>query len=86
LAGWYDMTSDPESWRDLALCAETDPEAFFPEKSGSTRDGKLICQSCDVRVECLDDALATNDVHFGTRGGLSARERRQLMANRRKSA
>ncbi len=27
-----------EAWRVDALCAETDPEAFFPEKGGSTRE------------------------------------------------
>src|SRR3954453_11927076 len=26
---------DPQSWQEQALCAETDPEAFFPEKGGS---------------------------------------------------
>jgi hypothetical protein len=37
------------SWQDRALCAETDPEAFFPEKGGSTREAKKVCLSCDVR-------------------------------------
>src|SRR3546814_9894781 len=27
-------------WQERALCAQTDPEAFFPEKGGSTRDRK----------------------------------------------
>jgi WhiB family redox-sensing transcriptional regulator len=27
-------------WQDRALCAQTDPEAFFPEKGGSTREAK----------------------------------------------
>lgn len=26
-----------DQWQDRALCAQTDPEAFFPEKGGSTR-------------------------------------------------
>src|SRR3954451_19210698 len=26
-----------QSWQERALCAETGPEAFFPEKGGSTR-------------------------------------------------
>jgi len=26
------------SWQERALCAQTDPEAFFPEKGGSTRE------------------------------------------------
>ena len=29
-------------WQDRALCAQTDPEAFFPEKGGSTRAEKLV--------------------------------------------
>ena len=26
------------SWQERSLCAQTDPEAFFPEKGGSTRE------------------------------------------------
>lgn len=64
-------------WQGEALCAQTDPEAFFPEKGGSTRDAKRICGSCDVRGECLEYALQ-NDERFGIWGGLSERERRKL--------
>lgn len=64
-------------WQERALCAQTDPEAFFPEKGGSTRDAKRICSGCDVRAECLDYALQ-NDERFGIWGGLSERERRKL--------
>lgn len=64
-------------WQDQALCAQTDPESFFPEKGGSTREAKAVCQSCEVRAECLDYALA-NDERFGIWGGLSERERRKL--------
>jgi WhiB family redox-sensing transcriptional regulator len=67
---------DPH-WKDRALCAETDPEAFFPEKGGSTREAKRVCSSCEVRAECLDFALG-NDERFGIWGGLSERERRRL--------
>ena len=65
------------AWQADALCAQTDPESFFPEKGGSTRDAKKICTSCEVRSECLDYALA-NDERFGIWGGLSERERRKL--------
>ncbi len=68
--------ADPE-WKDRALCAQTDPEAFFPEKGGSTRDAKRVCSGCDVRAECLTFALS-NDERFGIWGGLSERERRRL--------
>ncbi|MBN9606127.1 MAG: WhiB family transcriptional regulator [Actinomycetales bacterium] len=65
------------SWQSDALCAQTDPEAFFPEKGGSTRDAKRICASCDVAAQCLEYALQ-NDERFGIWGGLSERERRRL--------
>ncbi|EME51549.1 transcriptional regulator [Rhodococcus ruber BKS 20-38] len=66
-----------EQWQERALCAQTDPEAFFPEKGGSTREAKRICLGCEVRDECLEYALA-NDERFGIWGGLSERERRRL--------
>ena len=68
---------NPLAWQSDALCAQTDPEAFFPEKGGSTRDAKKICGTCEVRVRCLEYAL-TNDERFGIWGGLSERERRKL--------
>lgn len=64
-------------WQERALCAQTDPEAFFPEKGGSTREAKKVCTGCEVRAECLEYALA-NDERFGIWGGLSERERRKL--------
>jgi WhiB family redox-sensing transcriptional regulator len=71
-------TADPElSWQERGLCAQTDPEAFFPEKGGSTREAKKVCVSCDVRAECLEYALE-HDERFGIWGGLSERERRRL--------
>jgi len=65
------------AWQERALCAQTDPEAFFPEKGGSTREAKKVCTRCDVRAECLEYALA-HDERFGIWGGLSERERRKL--------
>jgi len=64
-------------WQTDALCAQTDPEAFFPEKGGSTRDAKKVCGACNVRSQCLEYALS-NDERFGIWGGLSERERRRL--------
>ncbi len=68
---------EDEQWQDRALCAQTDPEAFFPEKGGSTREAKRICLGCEVRTDCLEYALS-NDERFGIWGGLSERERRRL--------
>jgi WhiB family redox-sensing transcriptional regulator len=72
-----DPATAEDQWQDRALCAQTDPEAFFPEKGGSTREAKRICMGCEVRDECLDYALA-HDERFGIWGGLSERERRRL--------
>jgi hypothetical protein len=60
-----------------ALCAQTDPELFFPEKGGSTIDARKICVECPVRNDCLLEALA-NDYDEGVWGGLSAKERQAL--------
>jgi WhiB family redox-sensing transcriptional regulator len=66
-----------DQWQERGLCAQTDPEAFFPEKGGSTREAKRICLGCEVRDLCLEYALA-HDERFGIWGGLSERERRRL--------
>ena len=79
---WTEIGTPSEEWRLDALCAETDPEAFFPEKGGSTREAKRVCTGCAVRAECLESAL-TNDERFGIWGGLSERERRRLRLQRR---
>lgn len=65
------------AWQERALCAQTDPESFFPEKGGSTREAKRVCTTCEVRTECLEYALA-HDERFGIWGGLSERERRRV--------
>lgn len=64
-------------WRLSALCAQSDPDAFFPASGGSVAIAKRICRGCEVRVECLRDALENGDEH-GVFGGLSPRERRGL--------
>ncbi|MGI8308224.1 MULTISPECIES: WhiB family transcriptional regulator [Saccharopolyspora] len=77
LAELFEATDEEQEWQERALCAQTDPEAFFPEKGGSTREAKRICAGCEVRSECLEYALQ-HDERFGIWGGLSERERRKL--------
>ncbi len=64
-------------WAPAAKCLNADPDVFFPEKGGSTKEAKRICGECPVRVECLEYAL-TEDERFGIWGGMSERERRKL--------
>ena len=67
-------------WRD-ALCAQTFPDAFFPEKGESTRAALQVCASCPVQAECLAYALDHEPV--GVWGGMSARERLRINRQRR---
>lgn len=69
--------SDAREWMLEAKCLDADPEAFFPEKGGSTREAKRICAACPVREDCLDHALL-NEERFGIWGGYSERERRRM--------
>ena len=48
------LSDELPGWRDSAACGTTDPEAFFPEKGGSTRDAKKVCRSCFVKADCLE--------------------------------
>jgi WhiB family redox-sensing transcriptional regulator len=68
----------PLSWLDHGLCAQTDPDAFFPDKGASSKAAKQVCRGCEVRERCLQYALDHNE-RFGVWGGLSDRERRQLL-------
>lgn len=69
-------------WADYALCAEADPESWFPEKRGSgTIAAKRICGQCFVREQCLEWALDHAET-WGIWGGLSERERRRVRRDR----
>jgi len=67
----------PPEWMVGAVCDQVDPELFFPEKGGSTREAKRICTGCEVRAECLEYALA-HDERFGVWGATSEADRRRL--------
>lgn len=67
-----------EPWWDRALCLEVGSELFFLEKGESAKPAKQVCAMCEVRTECLEDALKHGD-RFGVRGGMSERERLALM-------
>ena len=62
-------------WRDAALCAQTDPDEFFPEKGESSSRAKAVCRACTVRADCLRFALDRGEEH-GVWGGLTPEERR----------
>lgn len=67
----------PEPWVQDALCAQTDPEMFFPEKGGTTAPAKKVCAACTVADQCLEFAMRS-DERFGIWGGASERQRRRM--------
>jgi WhiB family transcriptional regulator, redox-sensing transcriptional regulator len=71
----------PVDWQTNARCTEVDPEIFFPERGGSSKEARKVCDKCDVRLQCLEYAL-NNKEQFGIWGGTSERERRRLRKER----
>ena len=71
----------PVDWQTNAACHEVDPEIFFPERGGSSKAARTVCNRCSVRAQCLEYAL-NNKEQFGIWGGTSERERRRIRKER----
>jgi WhiB family redox-sensing transcriptional regulator len=73
-------TPEPPAWRSGALCAQVDPDLFFPDQGGHPVAAKQICEQCPVKQECLLDALSLPPSldSYGVRGGTTESERRKL--------
>ncbi|MGH8883777.1 MAG: WhiB family transcriptional regulator [Egibacteraceae bacterium] len=80
-------TSAPgQAWRDRAACVGHDTERFYPAgTTGAALDqaeqAKAVCAVCDVRPQCLDYALGTNQ-DAGVWGGMTEDERRTYRRSR----
>ena len=68
-------------WISHAACLGVRPSVFFPERGdvAAVTKAKQICAGCPVRPDCLDTHLGERD---GVWGGMSARERKALRAER----
>lgn len=72
------MSNYPEqTWATKALCANEEPDALFVQ-GAAQRQVRSRCFSCEVRLECLADAL-NSEANFGVWGGLTERERRAIL-------
>jgi WhiB family redox-sensing transcriptional regulator len=65
-----------EDWTLRAKCRGLE-DALFPEASEQKR-ARGVCAGCPVRSECLAEAL-DNRIEWGVWGGMTERERRQLL-------
>ena len=72
-------------WRELGACRGLDPGMFYPEEEDDAEAAKAVCGQCDVRIACLEHALASREKQ-GVWGGATERERRRIIRQRRRSA
>jgi WhiB family redox-sensing transcriptional regulator len=63
-----------------AACRGLDPELFYAEGGAAVTKVKGICAGCDIRMKCLEWAIAREE--FGVWGGTTARERAQIRRQR----
>lgn len=68
-----------QDWRRRARCRDVATEIFYPPRGDllGIRVACSICRHCDVRDECLAEALARGEC-YGIWGGLTFGERRRL--------
>jgi len=69
--------ADAEQVWEAALCAQVDPELFFPEKgqADQSRAARAVCASCHVQALCL--ATFGPLLSHGVVGGQTDQQRRQ---------
>lgn len=71
--------TEVDDWTLLARCRGME-DALFPEGKDQKR-ARAVCMGCPVRSTCLAEAL-DNRIEWGVWGGLTERERRQLLRQR----
>jgi WhiB family transcriptional regulator, redox-sensing transcriptional regulator len=80
----------PGPWAERALCAQADPDAWYPEHRAQAVVAKRICAACPVRAQCLEYALSGADtwrgITTGIWGGTTPRERSRLRQTRKAAA
>jgi WhiB family redox-sensing transcriptional regulator len=78
-------------WSRRAACRGMNAELFHPHpgETKKTEAAKAVCGCCEVRGECLTEALSYRRSEvLGVWGGLSEKERRRILrpAAQRRSA
>lgn len=73
------------TWRNRGACNGLDPAVFFPDSEENAEEAKSICSECAVRLSCLEHALVVRE-RDGVWGGLTEKERRRIIRQRRRTA
>ena len=72
-------------WMGRGNCRDEPPARFFPSDGVGVEVARQLCATCPVKEPCLEDALR-NRIDHGVWGGASERERRRILAQRRRDA
>jgi WhiB family transcriptional regulator, redox-sensing transcriptional regulator len=83
-------TGSAANWRSAGACLSADPDLFFPISSAGlgkqqVARAKMICAGCQVRRECLEFALAHDQV-YGIWGGTTPEDRQRERRRKRRAA
>lgn len=74
----------PKKWETAKCINISDPDFFHPISSEEHQIAapiiKEFCETCPVRIECLEFALEMKEFE-GYYGGISGKERRKMSAN-----
>jgi hypothetical protein len=93
-----DWATDVDSWMDDGACLGWHPKAYHRGVSEEFRRSlewvdlsenraKEVCNECPIRTQCLERAMVLEESNalWGVWGATTPRERRQLLAQRRKA-
>jgi WhiB family transcriptional regulator, redox-sensing transcriptional regulator len=83
-------TGSATNWRSTGACLGADPDLFFPISATGLAQkqiaqAKTICAGCRVRQECLDFAMAHDQV-YGIWGGTTPEDRQRDRRRKRRAA
>ena len=76
----FPATDMVRNWKGLVSCTEADEPLLFGDNDHQQEAKRVVCRPCLVRRECLVDAIDEKE-EWGVRGGLTERERRNLVKN-----
>ncbi len=87
---WLQRDRVSTGWMTEAACHGHEPELWFPvSRPGQSRTSYHnkpatdICDTCRVRLQCLEYALAL-DIKYGIWGGVTERSRDALLRRQRR--
>jgi WhiB family redox-sensing transcriptional regulator len=79
--------SRPEKWMEESLCSQIgDDTLWFPDVGNTANTAVKVCESCPVMDLCREYAINSPTPLAGIWGGLGARARQAIRAERRRDA